>query len=195
MINATTSFLYAAWNDQCLNSYIFMGQQWIMNGLLKYWITYRAPFAGPQRHWASTGSLWFCEGGESEERKRLQWPASYSMVALLGGAGGHWSHAKGTHSMSNSTYILFKNIVQRQLVPSIAIYVHFLSRIMTLYVNITWWVILLFPPAINTTSYDYSTLWFVWFYNVSYSQKNRMNIIYHMQVYNNIFLKNLNVLQ
>ena len=69
---------------------------------------------------------------EWREKKRLQWPASYATVALLGGAGAHWSHAKGTHSMSNSTDICFKNIVQRQHVPSIAIYVHFLSRIVSL---------------------------------------------------------------
>jgi len=140
-------------------------------------------------------TLWFCEGAGVKRERRLQWTDSCATVALLGEAEAHWSHAKGTHSMSNSTYILLKNIVQRQLVPSIAIYVHFLSRIMSLYVHITWWVILLFPPTINTTSNDCSNLWFVWFYNVSYSQKNRINIIYHMQVYNNIYLKNLNVLQ
>ena len=135
MINVTTCFLYAGWNDQCLNSYIL----WANNGS---WMDYKITkshieplWPVSKRPWASAGSLWFCEGGGSEERereKRLQWTASCATVALLGVAEAHWSHAKGTHSMSNSTDILFKNIVQRQHVPSITIYVHFLSRIVSL---------------------------------------------------------------
>ena len=72
MINATTSFLYAAWNDQCLNSYIFMGQQWIMNGLQKYWIAYKAPLAGlqsPNGTEPPPAARGFVNG-ESEERKK-----------------------------------------------------------------------------------------------------------------------------
>jgi hypothetical protein len=133
MINVTTCFIYAGWNDQCLNSYIL----WANNGS---WMDYKITkshieplWPVSKRPWASAGSLWFCEGGGSEEReKRLQWTASCATVALFGGAEAHWSHGKGTHSISNSTDILFKNIVQIQHVPSITIYVHFLSRIVSL---------------------------------------------------------------
>ena len=109
---------------------------WANNGS---WMDYKSTesHTGPlwpvsKRHWTSTGSSWFCERREWREKKRLQWPTSYATVALFGGAGAHWSHAKGTHSMSNSIDIFFKNIVQRQHVPSIAIYVYFQSRIVSL---------------------------------------------------------------
>ena len=109
---------------------------WANNGS---WMDYKIikSHTGPlwpvsKRPWVSYGSLRFVRGAGVKREKRLQWTASCATVALLGGAEAHWSHAKGTHSMSNSTDIRFKNIVQRQHVPSIAIYVHFLSRIVSL---------------------------------------------------------------
>jgi len=75
-----------------------------------------------QKYSTETAPCVFVRGAGVNRERRLQWTASCATVALLSGAEAYWSHAKGTHSMSNSTYILFKNIVQRQLVPSIAIY-------------------------------------------------------------------------